>query len=65
MFDVLIQQGYSMADIDSMDEETLFDIVQAKARLKELKEGKTEESKNHKSEKVMSLEDFIDGFDRK
>jgi len=61
MLDTLIREGYSWADLDSMSEEDLMDLVQAKVKLKELKAGKKAQlEKDGKRE--MSLEEFLNGI---
>lgn len=63
MLDSLIREGYTMQDIDSFTEEELFDLVNAKVRLKEIKEGKHKTSNNNNNNKgAMPLEEFINGF---
>lgn len=63
MLDSLIREGYTMQDIDSFTEEELFDLVNAKVRLKEIKEGKHKTNNNYSNDKgAMPLEDFINGF---
>lgn len=64
MLDTLIREGYTMQDIDSFTEEELFDLVNAKVRLKEIKEGKhkTSNNSNNNDKGAMPLEDFINGF---
>lgn len=62
MLDSLIREGYTMQDIDSFTEEELFDLVNAKVRLKEIKEGKHKRSNINDNKGAMPLEDFINGF---
>lgn len=62
MLDSLIREGYTMQDIDSFTEEELFDLVNAKVRLKEIKEGKHKRSNSNDNKGAMPLEDFINGF---
>lgn len=62
MLDTLIREGYSWADLDSMSEEDLMDLVQAKVRLKELKTGKKSQTRGRRKDEPMTLEDFVNGI---
>lgn len=62
MLDTLIREGYSWADLDSMSEEDLMDLVQAKVRLKELETGKKSQTRGRRKDEPMSLEDFVNGI---